>query len=85
MAEVHTTIKGYGPPTNKTRGSVGQDYVDLNTGIMYECVEAFSNRGYKFTREIYTWEKRGIDMDIMATDKEVEAALDGYVFAEITD
>lgn len=85
MAEVRTTIKGYGPPTNKTHGSVGQDYVDLNTGIIYECTEAFSDSGYKFKREMYTWEKRGIDMDIMATDKEVAAALDGYVFAEITD
>ena len=85
MAEVRTKIKGYGPPTNKTHGSVGQHYVDLNTGIMYECVEAFSCSGYKFAREMYTWEKRGIDMETLATDKEVETALDDYVFAEITD
>ncbi len=76
MVELYSGITGNGPPTSNTPGAVGQEYVDSETGIIYECTESFVHKGYKFTREIYTWEEKGLDMDAMTTDAEVETAID---------
>lgn len=75
MAQLFADIKSSGPPTKDTPGAVGQFYVDRDTGIRYECTEAFTKTGYKFSKTIYTWEERGIDMDFMATDDEVAGAI----------
>lgn len=83
MAETYSPIKGNGPPTKDTPGSVGQEYIDTDTGYLYECVEAFVHKGYGFSREIYNWEQRGISMDFMATDAEVADAI-GDLRKEIT-
>ena len=76
MVQLYADIKANGPPTKDTPGAVGQMYVDKDTGLRYECVEAFTKTGYKFSKTIYTWEERGIDMDFMATDAEVADAID---------
>lgn len=75
MVQLYADIKANGPPTKDTPGAVGQFYVDRDSGIRYECVEAFTKRGYKFSKTIYTWEERGIDMDFIATDEEVAKAV----------
>lgn len=85
MSEVYSILRGSGPPTKDTPGAVGQKYVDTNTGAMYECTEAFSNKGYKFSRENYTWKKKGYDMDSFSMDSEVSEYTEGYVFAELID
>ena len=76
MVQLYSDIKGNGPPTNHTPGAVGQFYVDHDTGIRYECVEAFVQKGYKFNSQNYKWEERGIDTDFLATDAEVAKAVD---------
>ena len=76
MAQQYLAIEGHGPPGKNTVGSVGQEYVDLDNGVLYECTEAFIHKGYKFSRELYTWERKGVDMDIIATDQEVKVAID---------
>lgn len=93
MATEYRTIRQNGPPTKTTPGAVGQKYIDTANGMMYECTEAFVHRGYNFSREVYNWEKRGPDLDFLATDQEVDDALDilkteisgmdGLVFAEL--
>lgn len=75
MVQLYSDIRGNGPPTEDTPGAVGQFYID-DTGIRYECVEAFVQKGYKVNREIYKWEERGLDMDFLATDAEVAKAVD---------
>lgn len=75
MVQLFADIKSNGSPTKDTPGAVGQFYVDRDTGIRYECTEAFTKTGYKFSKTIYTWEERGIDMDFMATDDEVAGAI----------
>lgn len=76
MVQLYSDIKGNGPPTKDTPGSVGQFYVDHDTGIRYECVEAFTQKGYKIDKQVYEWEERGLDMDFLATDAEVAKAVD---------
>ena len=75
MVQLFADIKSNGPPTKDTPGAVGQFYGDRDSGIRYECTEAFTKTGYKFSKTIYTWEERGIDMDFMATDDEVADAI----------
>lgn len=76
MIQLYSDIKGNGPPTKSTPGAVGQIYIDRETGLRYECIEAFVQKGYKVNREIYTWEEKGLDPDFLATDAEVEKAID---------
>lgn len=76
MIQLLSDIKGNGPPTKSTPGAVGQIYVDRETGLRYECTEAFIQKGYKINKEIYTWEERGLDPDFLATDAEVAQAVD---------
>lgn len=76
MFQLYSDIKGNGPPTKDTPGAIGQFYVDHESGLRYECTEAFIQKGYKISRTIYTWEERGLDMDFMATDAEVAKAVD---------
>lgn len=76
MVQTYSDIKSNGPPTKDTPGAVGQFYVDQDTGLRYECIEAFTQKGYKISREIYTWELRGPDLDFLATDLEVADAID---------
>lgn len=75
MVQLYSDIKGNGPPTKDTPGAVGQFYVDHETGIRYECIEAFVQKGYKINKQVYKWEERGIDMDFLATDAEVAKAV----------
>ena len=58
MIQLYSDIKGNGPPTKSTPGAVGQIYIDRETGLRYECIEAFVQKGYKVNREIYTWEEK---------------------------
>ena len=93
MSTALAPIEGYGPPTTKTVGAVGQIYKDLNTGTEYVCVKAIKISGYKISKESYTWEKKAVDVlallethmheledildvDALATDDEVDAAVD---------
>lgn len=76
VVQTYSDIKSSGPPTKDTPGAVGQFYVDQDTGLRYECIEAFTQKGYKISREIYTWELRGPDLDFLATDREVADAID---------
>lgn len=76
MIGLFSDIKGNGPPTKDTPGAVGQYYLDRDTGLRYECTESFIKNGYGFSKTIYTWEKRGFDIDYMATDAEVAKAID---------
>lgn len=76
MVQLYADIKSYGPPTKDTVGAVGQFYIDRSTGIRYECTEAFTKTGYKFSKTIYTWEKRGLDADFVANDDTVKEAID---------
>lgn len=76
MIQLYSDIKGNGPPTKDTPGAVGQFYVDRDTGIRYECVEAFGQTGYKINKQVYEWEARGLDPDFLATDAEVAKAVD---------
>lgn len=76
VVQTYSDIKSNGPPTKDTPGAVGQFYVDQDTGLRYECIEAFTQKGYKISREIYTWELRGPDLDFLATDREVADAID---------
>lgn len=100
MGTVYSVLKGHGPPSSSTPGSVGQEYVDTDNGVVYECIEAFCHKGYKFSKEFYTWKVKGVDMDMIATDQEVEVAIDdlreelsggvtpsmeGVVFAEFVE
>lgn len=76
MIQLYSDIKGNGPPTKSTPGAVGQIYVDADTGLRYECTEAFVQKGYKINKAVYEWEERGLDPDALATDAEVAAAVD---------
>lgn len=76
MPQVYSVINGNGPPTKNTPGAVGQTYVDTIAGVTYECTEAFSRKGYKFAEAVYTWKRKGVDLDSVATDQELEAAVD---------
>ncbi len=66
MISLYATIKKNGPPTENTPGAVGQDYVDTDTGLRYECVEAFYETSYNGSRTLYAWESRGLDMEFVA-------------------
>jgi hypothetical protein len=62
-------IKMHGAPNEHTRGEIGDKYIDLDTGMVYDCVGvkadkkvlddyiAIYTRGTKDT--IYTWESAG--------------------------
>ena len=65
MIELYATIKKSGPPTKNTPGAVGQIYVDTDTGLRWECVEAHREKHYKGTQEFYDWEERGLDPDFV--------------------
>lgn len=39
-------IKNNGIPTPKTKGSMGDIYIDTSTGEQYECVFAYSSHSY---------------------------------------
>ena len=56
--------KGYGAPTTSTIGEIGEKYLDLSTGEVYECtavVPAERDMGFVSTYELYsgqfTWVK----------------------------
>lgn len=65
MAEMLAAIKQSGPPTKNTPGAVGQVYVDVDTGLRWECVEATSEKFYKQNKVVYNWELRGLDPDFV--------------------
>ena len=65
MPEMLAAIKQSGPPTKNTPGAVGQDYVDIDTGLRWECVEAASETFYKRNKVVYNWELRGLDPDFV--------------------
>lgn len=60
-SKVQASMKRYGPPTKNTPGGVGQIYLDLETGLRYECVESYQELRYKGARTFYNWEERGLD------------------------
>ena len=74
--QLYANIKAYGPPTKDTTGSVGQIYIDQETGLRYECTEAFVEKGYKIDKSTYKWVEKGLDPDFIATDAEVAKAVD---------
>ena len=65
MAEMLAVIKQGGPPTKNTPGAVGQYYIDIDTGLRWECVEATSEKLYKQNKVVYNWEPRGLDPDFV--------------------
>ena len=78
MTEMLAVIKQSGPPTKNTPGAVGQDYVDIDTGLRWECVEATSEKFYKQNKVVYNWELRGLDPDFVVdslTDEKSKVAL----------
>lgn len=74
--QLYSDVEGNGPPTKNTPGSVGQIYIDQETGLRYECVEAFVQKGYKIDKSTYKWVEKGLDPDFIATDAEVAKAID---------
>lgn len=74
--QLYSDVKGNGPPTKDTPGSVGQIYVDQETGLRYECTEAFVQKGYKINKATYKWVEKGLDPDFIATDAEIAKAVD---------
>lgn len=72
---LYADIQGNGPPTKDTPGAVGQRYVDQETGLAYECIEAWTQQGYKINKAVYTWKEVGLDPDSLATDAEVAIAI----------
>lgn len=46
-----STIKGKGIPTRKTKGAIGDIYIDSTTGKQYKCTNAYGVNG-EFD---YTW------------------------------
>lgn len=73
--QLYANIKANGPPTKYTPGSVGQIYIDQETGLRYECTEAFVEKGYKIDKSTYKWVEKGLDPDFIATDAEVAKAV----------
>ena len=62
------TIEGYGAPTTKTIGTIGDRYVDLNTGSVYSCTDVnvkeldygfIDIRAYSAESTEYIWEAVG--------------------------
>lgn len=45
------TNRQKGVPTRNTKGSVGDTYIDLNTGKVYKCVFAYCSNG----QNDYSW------------------------------
>lgn len=78
MTEMLAVIKQSGPPTKNTPGAVGQDYIDIDTGLRWECVEATSEKFYKQNKVVYNWELRGLDPDFVVdslTDEKSKVSL----------
>ena len=65
MVELLAAIKKSGPPTENTPGAVGQVYVDTETGLHWECIEASSEQFYKGNRTHYNWALRGLDPEFV--------------------
>lgn len=66
-------LSGYGPPTYMTKGgAVGAIYIDLETGIEYECIACTINDGYGFSNGEYAWKQRPLSPDWLATNVEVQ-------------
>lgn len=54
-------INGKGPPTDRTRGSVGDTYTNLNTGVKYILTDVHviqSDREHFY----YTWVQPGTEI-----------------------
>ena len=49
-----TTINKSGVPTRKTKGAIGDIYIDSNTGDKYKCTFAYRDFGKDFD---YEWKK----------------------------
>ena len=47
-------ITGYGTPTDRTVGSIGDIYTNTSTGFDYKCVAIHEIKSYEITR-YYTW------------------------------
>ena len=77
MSEV---IRGKGAPTMTTEGAVGQIYIDTDTGIQYQCVEAEKRKAYNVDVTNYLWVLRRLNGDFVATDDEVRSAMTPIVF-----
>lgn len=62
--------KGYGAPTSNTMGEIGEKYLDLSSGEVYECTNVIPTErdmGFVSTYELYsarfTWVKSSGDCD----------------------
>lgn len=73
-------IRGKGAPTMTTEGAVGQIYIDTDTGIQYQCVEAEKRKAYNVDAANYLWVCRRLNGDFVATDDEVRSAMTPVVF-----
>ena len=73
-------IRGKGAPTMTTEGAVGQIYIDTDTGIQYQCVEAEKRKAYNVDVANYLWVYRRLNGDFVATDDEVQSAMTPIVF-----
>ena len=73
-------IRGKGAPTMTTEGAVGQIYIDTDTGIQYQCVEAEKRKAYNVDVANYCWVWRRLNGDFVATDDEVQSAMTPIVF-----
>ena len=73
-------IRGKGAPTMTTEGAVGQIYIDTDTGIQYQCVEAEKRKAYNVDVANYLWVCRRLNGDFVTTDDEVRSEMTPIVF-----
>lgn len=57
MAVIKDYISGKGAPDENVVGTVGQAYLDTNTGDYFKCVRICKRHGYKKNYVHYIWEK----------------------------
>ena len=67
----NSTIRGHGAPTATTEGAIGQIYIDVDSGLQYQCIEAERRTGYKLDQINYGWQERKLAGDWLATDDEL--------------
>ena len=65
-----------GPPTESTPGAVGEIYVDISTGLRWECTESYTKTYYKGTQTFYNWVERGLDPKFVVDGLNDEDAAD---------
>lgn len=65
-------IKNNGIPTPKTKGSMGDIYIDTSTGEQYECVFAYSSHAYNKNEDYYAWVKLKNQSSVSAKEPYIE-------------